>query len=107
MRQTVGLRFEQRMQSVEARRRAGHSVDIADGRLDPPAEIRRPIDQVREPLPRDFLFTTALDSALGIAIGRGREILESGEDAEVLTKIGIVLGPGCSCIGDDAPEHPE
>ena len=52
----------------------------------------------------DFLLTTASGRALGLAIGGRRQVLESGENAEELTNVGIVFAR-CFRIPDGAPQH--
>ncbi len=91
VRKAVRLHFEQRMQPVEARRRAGRAVDVPDGRRDPPRQSWRSIGQPRKPFPCDFLLTAAVGSALRITIGGRWKVFESGENAEVLTNVGFVF----------------
>ena len=102
--EAVRLMLEQGVQPVEARSIAGDAVGDADRRLDVIADRGRVGHQANQALARHFLLPLALDDSRGVPLGIGRQVLQRGEDTEVLAQCRVPVESLLQPI-DVHPEH--
>jgi hypothetical protein len=84
--QTIGLVLEQVVQHVEACRMPWLTVRLAKAFVSMTADPWRLGNEPTQALPRHFLFPLSLRNSIRFSLGVQRQVMELGQDAEVLAE---------------------